>query len=230
MKTQLVVRKKASLARAKAFTLVELLIVIAIIAILAAILFPVFARARENARRSSCQSNLKQMGLGILQYTQDYDEKMPMGITVNFLPGQTVNDLLQPYIKSEQIFICPGDCEPYAMDWSGLGTGYAKKASYGFNDQVIKATARNPALAANLPIAVASINQAAKTTAMYDASNIKTGNSPTTGAAYVVGNVYSARRHLNGGNALYCDGHVKWTNTKPELAPNQDYWNTDPKL
>ena len=59
------------------FTLIELLVVFAIIAILAAILFPVFARARENARRASCQSNLKQIGLGIMQYTQDYDEKMP---------------------------------------------------------------------------------------------------------------------------------------------------------
>lgn len=63
----------------KGFTLIELLVVIAIIAILAAILFPVFARARENARRASCQSNLKQIGLGILQYAQDYDERYPGG-------------------------------------------------------------------------------------------------------------------------------------------------------
>ncbi len=61
----------------KAFTLIELLVVIAIIAILAAILFPVFARARENARRSSCESNVKQIMLGVLQYAQDYDEKYP---------------------------------------------------------------------------------------------------------------------------------------------------------
>src|SRR5437763_7255396 len=64
--------------RSQGFTLIELLVVIAIIAILAAILFPVFGRARENARRSSCQSNLKQIGLGLAQYTQDYDENYPI--------------------------------------------------------------------------------------------------------------------------------------------------------
>ncbi len=66
--------------RARAFTLIELLVVIAIISILAAILFPVFARARENARRTSCLSNLKQIGLGVMQYTQDYDEKYPLAL------------------------------------------------------------------------------------------------------------------------------------------------------
>jgi prepilin-type N-terminal cleavage/methylation domain-containing protein/prepilin-type processing-associated H-X9-DG protein len=92
------------------FTLIELLVVIAIIAILAAILFPVFARARENARRASCQSNLKQIGIGILQYAQDYDERMVF--VSNYVEGgnaMTWADTLQPYLKSYQIFLCPSD-------------------------------------------------------------------------------------------------------------------------
>src|SRR5688500_12088066 len=98
------------------FTLIELLVVIAIIAILAAILFPVFARARENARRASCQSNLKQIGLGIAQYTQDYDERMVPSYQSdsNSPPWQT---LLQPYVKSAQIFRCPSNTTPIGTNW-----------------------------------------------------------------------------------------------------------------
>src|SRR5690606_28544578 len=84
----------------KGFTLIELLVVIAIIAILAAILFPVFARARENARRASCMSNEKQLALGLLMYTQDYDERLPdyHGGTAPYFP-----DLIFPYVKSYQV-------------------------------------------------------------------------------------------------------------------------------
>ena len=115
MKTQPVSRR--SWRRTSGFTLIELLVVIAIIAILAAILFPVFARARENARRASCSSNLKQIGLGLLQYSQDYDEKLVNvwygNATQEWASDNTTNykwmDAIFPYVKSEQLFICPSN-------------------------------------------------------------------------------------------------------------------------
>src|SRR5688572_5225460 len=100
------------------FTLIELLVVIAIIAILAAILFPVFGRARENARRSSCQSNLKQIGLGLYQYLQDNDEIFPIYYSGTTNGASNPNpatatykwmDSIYPYVKSEQLFTCPSD-------------------------------------------------------------------------------------------------------------------------
>lgn len=114
------------------FTLIELLVVIAIIAILAAILFPVFSRARENARRASCQSNLKQIGLGIMQYTQDYDEKLPHSANYNvfgagsFDPNslssrkeaQSWRSMIYPYVKSAQVYYCPS----YFPEYNGAPT------------------------------------------------------------------------------------------------------------
>src|SRR5690606_7921754 len=133
----------------RAFTLIELLVVIAIIAILAAILFPVFARARENARRTSCLSNLKQIGIGVMMYTQDYDEKFPVtawsskqlppngcwysdsscaaGSTYTWFWPQTI----YPYTKSDQLFNCP----------NGEATAYPYAGNYGANDRVIGASA-----------------------------------------------------------------------------------------
>ena len=103
--------KHSTFRTRSAFTLIELLVVIAIIAILAAILFPVFARARENARRSSCQSNLKQIGLGVIQYTQDYDEKMVLRTANSGTTFLSWRALIQPYIKSTQVFACPSNTE-----------------------------------------------------------------------------------------------------------------------
>ncbi len=95
---------------ASAFTLIELLVVIAIIAILAAILFPVFAQAREQARGTSCLSNSKQVGLGLMMYTQDYDETYPMLESVSpFAADTTWPQMIQPYVKNWNLFKCPSD-------------------------------------------------------------------------------------------------------------------------
>ena len=122
------------------FTLIELLVVIAIIALLAAILFPVFSRVRENARRASCQSNMKQLGLGFVQYSQDYDEQFPVGdvldpgcgsLTRSDMTGGGWDTELYPYVKSTQVFECPSDTltpVPYSSygvnsDLTALPTG-----------------------------------------------------------------------------------------------------------
>lgn len=121
-----------------AFTLIELLVVIAIIAILAAILFPVFARARENARRASCQSNLKQIGIGIQQYVADYDGQIPPQQLLT--PTVFWPTLLLPYIKSNQLFTCPsynpGDSFAPDPTLVNVNAGSAKKSfcDWGTND------------------------------------------------------------------------------------------------
>ncbi|BCM88620.1 hypothetical protein IAD21_00461 [Abditibacteriota bacterium] len=192
------------------FTLIELLVVIAIIAILAAILFPVFSRARENARKSSCQSNLKQIGLGWLQYGQDYDEyAVPIrsgAVGSAAIPWPAG---IMPYIKSDQLFKCPSGESRNLLD-------YTYNAYVGLN---------YPANTA--PRILAAIPLPSQTPLFVDAvggSGLNRGlvfiPAPAMLARQIEGNpanYIDARqglpkgdRHLDGANYAFADGHVKW--------------------
>ena len=152
----------------RAFTLIELLVVIAIIALLAAILFPVFAQAREKARTATCQSNLKQLGIGILQYTQDYDEAYPLCWTGSFngTSFNPIENLLDPYLKSAQIWKCP----------SRPSTGYSgnavtSRSDYGYHAYLFGSDFSNSASNA-LSTRLSSIAAPAQELIMTDISNV----------------------------------------------------------
>ncbi len=181
----------------KAFTLIELLVVIAIIAILAAILFPVFARARENARRSSCQSNLKQIGLGMLQYTQDYDEKLVkvwygnQGYQATQADGSKYKwmDAIFPYVKSEQIFSCPSDAldnnAPYKyfknLTASNTGTEYG---SYRINN-AYGATTASPSTTPPCNVSLSTLQAPATTAWVFDSVGSPSQNAANGRGAWI---------------------------------------------
>lgn len=240
--------ERSAILRAKAFTLIELLVVIAIIAILAAILFPVFARARENARRSACQSNLKQIGIAIAQYTQDYDERLPMaynrasniaGTGLNVWVGQ-----IQPYIGTKTtgfrpdplIFLCPSDGvesitagdkrRTYAMPVQNSNGG-------SFIGGLLDSTS-------TYSIGRSLAEVPAPATTLIVAENPDPYNRMTYEDAVRVGNPLEQQRvhnttnpvqilHFDGWNYLFVDGHVKWLRPENTIgtgsmtAPN-GYW------
>ncbi|NLB95845.1 MAG: DUF1559 domain-containing protein [Armatimonadetes bacterium] len=224
------------------FTLIELLVVIAIIAILAAILFPVFARARENARKASCQSNLKQLAMGILQYAQDYDERFPYanraGLPLDSPPpggfwyqesgAGTVfwPQLVYPYFNNLGVFTCPsGNRSNTSRPYSG---------HYGCNRLIMT---RHD----TTPITLAELAAPASTLLCFDSgayfmlpSNVTSPSGsfwyiPGTGdilgltgaeqlGGYVISEAlradFRSGRHFHGVNIAYADGHVKWLKTE----------------
>ena len=178
-----------------AFTLIELLVVIAIIAILAAILFPVFAQAREKARQTSCLSNLKQYALANLMYVQDYDETFPMSAYLNVSCVATFYWAVNPYVKNSQITQCPSEKEAMNVQ---LLTGAPCINTPPFNSYVV-----NPALYANgfyptvNTLSLASVNRPSETVMHYD------GNTNTSQQQIV------QARHQNMFDASFVDGHAK---------------------
>ncbi|MBP8955423.1 MAG: DUF1559 domain-containing protein [Armatimonadetes bacterium] len=202
--------------RRRGFTLIELLVVIAIIAILAAILFPVFARAREKARQASCLSNCKQLALAFLMYAQDYDETMPMAVYPDW---QTYWDtkidwsgniigagLITPYTKNDQISQCPSI---KGMSSDRPYSGYAYNISY---------VGCSPAIGGS-PATLAAINQPSKTVLLCDSAVWSTWTNELYGnnLLHSPAHPYMAWdpgptvhfRHNGAANVAYCDGHAK---------------------
>jgi prepilin-type N-terminal cleavage/methylation domain-containing protein len=242
--------------KTKAFTLIELLVVIAIIAILASILFPVFARARENARRSSCLSNLKQIGIAMTMYVQDHDEKFTpawtSGHSFELPDGTTSSNAMRwyiklfPYMKSTQVVNCPSA----PIDWRG--GYYWGGMAYGLNFAAPPWSCCGIPSGANLGVDIAppagagaslgAIEDASGTVMVADSTydvlqltQISTGGvilntSDTSVDGWPANPIQNIRaRHLETIGTLYIDGHVKAMNWKVLVGtPGQSYkfWTT----
>ena len=206
----------------KGFTLIELLVVIAIIAILAAILFPVFARAREKARQTSCLNNVKQIALGCHMYFQDYDEHL-----LNYRherPGNTGikwQHMIEPYVKNAQIYLCPSG-DRYRSN------GSPAAAHYGWSYQYLSFFPYS-SVAATL----AEITKPAETIMVGESAAAGWGSvvyapvSASWKATYT--DVYNRpSRHNQGANYGFCDGHAKWLRDTEaaEVSSNSKYWRS----
>lgn len=196
----------------RGFTLIELLVVIAIIAILAAILFPVFAKAREKARQTSCLSNLKQLGLGFMMYAQDYDEIIP-GWKVSGACGTPSvymwKHVIFPYVKNSQMYTCPSSLwaqQPTCTHFAAPANAMNLATSYGMSD---------------CPDGSGGGNQLAMAQIIRPAELILIGEGPTpyrpVSEALGCG-TNSPDVHNGGVNVTFYDGHSKWLQRSRAMA------------
>jgi prepilin-type N-terminal cleavage/methylation domain-containing protein/prepilin-type processing-associated H-X9-DG protein len=195
-----------------AFTLIELLVVIAIIAILAAILFPVFAQARENARKAACLSNMHQIDLANLQYVQDYDEKFPLNRFDWPNVPYTWREAVQPYVKNLDVFKDPAFPDA-RVDTSCWGSPQVPK-SYAYNGHKLNMDGSNGSLS------LAAIQSPAQTLLIADMSRngCPDAGNWCYGCPLATCNCLDFR-HRGANNWAYFDGHVKWTKPQATIRP-----------
>jgi prepilin-type N-terminal cleavage/methylation domain-containing protein/prepilin-type processing-associated H-X9-DG protein len=201
----------------RGFTLIELLVVIAIIAILAAILFPVFAKAREKARQSSCLSNVKQLTLACMQYAQDYDERFSRGRIPDWgfgPPYFTFIQVIDPYIKNSQVFDCPSMTQKSTVSYNGCRSYPFNNMIWGTSLGVIQSPAETVMLGDG------TVNTYMGAWDMYrpsngrrpdrpDGSEYPTWGSHTTPSTQTYTFLNFAERHNDMGNVGFVDGHAK---------------------
>jgi prepilin-type N-terminal cleavage/methylation domain-containing protein/prepilin-type processing-associated H-X9-DG protein len=230
-------KEKLSMSRKvrNGFTLIELLVVIAIIAILAAILFPVFAQAREKARSTSCLSNTKQIMTGIKMYTQDYDEQSLYNwyqARDQFGVYRTWMELINPYVKNAQVFYCPSgskSASTYGATGCDIVTAnyiiptWIPYDYYNWFGVVMFAgfVTPNPSGCATRTTAVCTssefVSSPAESAYMIEGymAVYKTTLSPDFGSACTIGFDVETNtkiwRHSEGANIAFCDGHSKWS-------------------
>jgi prepilin-type N-terminal cleavage/methylation domain-containing protein/prepilin-type processing-associated H-X9-DG protein len=200
-----------------AFTLIELLVVIAIIAILAAILFPVFAQARDKARSIACLSNGRQIGIAFTMYATDYDGLLPL--TTFPLPSNSWTDQCQPYIKNRQIYRCPSDD---SANWNAplSGQTQVRRSSYFLNAWMAGAQPYGNIASIDKPASVIYVAESSKNITRDHFHPFYWGNPPelvspfmnnlTWDSANNVTKELALWRHSEGSNFIYIDGHAKW--------------------
>lgn len=185
------------------FTLIELLVVVTIIALLAAILFPVFGRARENARRASCQSNLRQIALSTIEYAQDYDERMPTRAGGNI----DIHVKLQPYIKSMQVFRCPSQ-STYTDKATGNELPVSTTPAPGYFSYAYSTSLAAAGSFNNFNGMIGAIPYPSRTLMAGELRGLQDRVIPIGGIGGIAFEV--APRHFDGANIAFMDGHVKW--------------------